>query len=133
MSAKLLEFFVKIRLTKWLAMEHIEAVVGRDFGVGRIRVQGSFYRWFVFGLLLFPAAYASAAAPICEPTINARSAILIDNQTDAVLWEHQSDLPLPPASTTKIVTALLALQSGQLDDSFYVFDVAGDLEIEGDA
>ena len=34
--------------------------------------------------------------------------------------QRNPDLPLPPASTTKIVTALLALESGRLDDSLRV-------------
>ena len=52
--------------------------------------------------------------------VTARAAILIDNQTGEVLWQRNPDLPLPPASTTKIVTAMVALQSGRLDDSLMV-------------
>src|SRR5262249_46989093 len=55
-----------------------------------------------------------------QPTITAKAAILIDNQTGEILWQRNPDLPLPPASTTKIVTALLALESGRLDDSLNV-------------
>ncbi len=57
-------------------------------------------------------------------TITARAAILIDNDTGEVLWERNSNLPLPPASTTKVVTAMVALRSGRLDDSFLVSDEA---------
>ena len=53
-------------------------------------------------------------------TVTAKAAILIDNQTGEILWQRNPDLPLPPASTTKIVTAMLALQSGRLDDSLSV-------------
>jgi serine-type D-Ala-D-Ala carboxypeptidase (penicillin-binding protein 5/6) len=52
--------------------------------------------------------------------VTAKAAILVDNQTGEILWQRNPDLPLPPASTTKIVTALLALQSGRLDDSLTV-------------
>jgi len=52
--------------------------------------------------------------------ITAKAAILIDSQTGVVLWQRNPDLPLPPASTTKIVTAMVALQSGRLDDSLSV-------------
>jgi serine-type D-Ala-D-Ala carboxypeptidase (penicillin-binding protein 5/6) len=54
------------------------------------------------------------------PVVTAKAAILIDAQTGEVLWQRNPDLPLPPASTTKIVTALLALQSGRLSESFSV-------------
>jgi len=53
-------------------------------------------------------------------TVTAKAAILLDNDTGEVLWERNPDLPLPPASTTKVVTAMLALQSGRLEDSFTV-------------
>lgn len=62
------------------------------------------------------AARHSRAANV----ITAKAAILIDNQTGDVLWQRNPDLPLPPASTTKIVTAMLAVQSGRLDESLGV-------------
>jgi len=52
--------------------------------------------------------------------LTARAAVVLDQGTGEVLWAHEPDLPLPPASTTKIVTALLAIQSGRLEDSFVV-------------
>jgi D-alanyl-D-alanine carboxypeptidase (penicillin-binding protein 5/6) len=54
------------------------------------------------------------------PVVTARAAILVDGDTGEVLWQRNPDLPLPPASTTKIVTALLALESGRLHESFDV-------------
>jgi D-alanyl-D-alanine carboxypeptidase len=41
--------------------------------------------------------------------------VVMDCQTGKVLVEHQADLPVFPASTTKIMTAILALESGDLD------------------
>lgn len=61
-----------------------------------------------------------AAQPAAHSVVTARAAILVDHQTGEVLWQRNPDLPLPPASTTKIVTALVALQSGRLDDSLSV-------------
>jgi serine-type D-Ala-D-Ala carboxypeptidase (penicillin-binding protein 5/6) len=74
------------------------------------------------GLLLVTTAVSPvrAASTRCRNVITAKSAILIDDQTSEVLWQHNPDLPLPPASTTKIVTAMLALQSGRLEDSLSV-------------
>ena len=62
----------------------------------------------------------SAQAIRTHTAVTARAAILIDNQTGAILWQHNQDLPLPPASTTKIVTAMVALQNGRLADSLVV-------------
>jgi D-alanyl-D-alanine carboxypeptidase (penicillin-binding protein 5/6) len=70
------------------------------------------------GLLLF--AVPARGVRASGYAVTAKAAILIDNQTGEVLWERNPDVPLPPASTTKIVTAMVALQSGRLDDSLRV-------------
>lgn len=75
-------------------------------------------------VMVISAVPASAARSHHGPPVTAKSAILIDNQTGQVLWSRNPDLPLPNASTTKIVTAMLALQSGRLDDSFSVTSAA---------
>ena len=50
------------------------------------------------------------------PKIKAKGAILIEQESGRVLYEQNADTPLPMASTTKIMTCLLALEKGQLDD-----------------
>lgn len=47
--------------------------------------------------------------------ITAKAAILIDAATGEVLFEKAADVPLPPASTTKVMTALVALEQKPLD------------------
>jgi D-alanyl-D-alanine carboxypeptidase (penicillin-binding protein 5/6) len=81
----------------------------------RVRISGV---WA--GLLAAAILATSAHAARSHTGVTARAAILIDNQTGEVLWERNPDLPLPPASTTKIVTAMVALQSGRLEDSLIV-------------
>lgn len=63
---------------------------------------------------------APVAADPYRPLVTAKAAILVDNRTGKVLWANNPDTPLPPASTTKIVTSMLALQSGRLDEAFKV-------------
>lgn len=46
----------------------------------------------------------------------ARSALLADAATGRVLYEENADMVLPMASTTKIMTCILALESGRLDE-----------------
>jgi D-alanyl-D-alanine carboxypeptidase (penicillin-binding protein 5/6) len=72
------------------------------------------------GFLATTVLAASAYALDPSRSVTARAAILIDNQTGEILWQRNPDLPLPPASTTKIVTAMVALESGRLDDSLIV-------------
>ncbi len=40
----------------------------------------------------------------------AKSVILMEAETGKVLWEYEADLPLPPASVTKIMTILLVVE-----------------------
>jgi D-alanyl-D-alanine carboxypeptidase (penicillin-binding protein 5/6) len=48
--------------------------------------------------------------------VSAKTAILMDAQSGQVLFERSADTPMYPASCTKILTALLALERGKLDD-----------------
>ncbi len=50
------------------------------------------------------------------PQIGAESAILIDADSDAVLYAKNIHEHLYPASTTKLLTCLLAAENGNLDD-----------------
>ena len=52
----------------------------------------------------------------CAGAESARSAVLIEAQTGRVLYAYNAHEPLPMASTTKIMTALLALEQGALAD-----------------
>lgn len=62
-------------------------------------------------LVLFPAAPLWSFSP--DADLTARAAILIDSNTGQVLYQKEPDLRLPPASTTKIVTAIVTLESGR--------------------
>ncbi len=56
--------------------------------------------------------------------ITARAAVVLDARTGEILWERDAHRQLPPASTTKILTTVLALESGRLDRSFVVSPLA---------
>jgi D-alanyl-D-alanine carboxypeptidase (penicillin-binding protein 5/6) len=47
--------------------------------------------------------------------ILASEAILMDADTGSILYEKDAEQPVPMASTTKIMTALIAIQSGKLN------------------
>lgn len=51
-----------------------------------------------------------------EVKTSARAAVLIERNTGMVLLCHNENEPLPMASTTKVMTALLTLEKGNLDD-----------------
>ncbi len=50
------------------------------------------------------------------PQLKAESAILLDAKTGQVLYDKNSHNRKAPASTTKVLTALLAIESGRLDE-----------------
>ena len=60
------------------------------------------------------------AAADVAPFVTARAAIVVDGATGDVLWSRSPDLELPPASTTKVMTAILALESDALERRFPV-------------
>lgn len=54
------------------------------------------------------------------PRVTAGSAILYDRETKEILFEKNSRDPRPPASTTKIMTAIIAIEMGSMDEQVVV-------------
>ena len=57
-----------------------------------------------------PLLHRSGALPVHGIRLTARSAILVDSTSGAVLWARYPHRHLPIASTTKIMTAVLAME-----------------------
>ncbi|MBO4873672.1 MAG: D-alanyl-D-alanine carboxypeptidase [Lachnospiraceae bacterium] len=55
-----------------------------------------------------------------QPSINSKAAILVDLGTGTILFEKNIHQQKYPASTTKVMTALLALEKLELDDTLTV-------------
>lgn len=72
-------------------------------------------------LLLLLTALLAVALPVCgkaeEVGTSASACVVIDEDSGRVLLQHNAETPLPMASTTKVMTALLALEKGCLDDT----------------
>lgn len=63
----------------------------------------------------FTALPTSAA-----PSVSAKSAILIEMESGKVLFQHNAFVRMPMASTTKIMTAIVAIESGDIKRSVTV-------------
>ena len=63
-----------------------------------------------------PAVKPAAIAKPPALVVRSHYAILVDAVTGKVLWQRNSDAPRPIASTTKMLTAILLLERGHLDD-----------------
>lgn len=75
--------------------------------------------FFVLSSLLLPFSsqpVEAANQPLTANMINAESAVLIDATTGTVLFEKNPDIPLFPASITKIATGIYTIENGHLDD-----------------
>ena len=82
----------------------------------------------LLGLLL--SLPAKAAAPlVTQPSVEAKAAVVMEALTGRVVFCQEGDLPLPMASTTKLMTTLLALEEEALDDPFVVDEQA--IRVEG--
>ena len=57
-----------------------------------------------------PAVLAGGQVAVAAPRVRARAVILADESTGQVLFEQNASLPRAMASTTKVMTALLALE-----------------------
>ena len=92
-------------------------------------------------LLLTVLLLCTPAAALAQPTeeelsIGAPSAILIERETGTVLYEKNADERLSPASVTKIMTLLLAVEAVErgdvkLSDSVTAYDDCNADMVEG--
>jgi D-alanyl-D-alanine carboxypeptidase (penicillin-binding protein 5/6) len=74
-------------------------------------------RCLVISIVLLVAAGASASRAVAagsEPSISARAAVLVDARDGSVLYSRARGSKRPIASTTKLMTALIALQQLRL-------------------
>ena len=66
-------------------------------------------------------------ASVPTPQLFAQSAVLIDGENGRVLFGKQEDTVLPMASTTKIMTCILALENSSPDDTVIISDYAASM------
>lgn len=72
--------------------------------------------------LAVPAIVPRAEAAVRPPAVSARAVLLIERDTGRVLFAKAADRRLPPASLTKVMTALVALEAGSLNSTVTVGD-----------
>lgn len=80
-----------------------------------------------FAILMLCVDFSASAED--KPTVSAVGAVLISADTGEIIYSHNSFQKLPMASTTKIMSALLLLESGNLDEEFVVDSEA--IKVEG--
>ena len=94
---------------------------------------------FLIGLLQMSSVLAAAQVTAAEvpvairpgdvlPNVTARSAVVMEAATGKILYSRDMDERRYPASTTKIMTLIVALENGNLDDIVTVSDNAAKTE-----
>ena len=68
--------------------------------------------FIIFSFLLL---FCWSESLLAQPVLNGKGAVLLDAQSGQVLFAKNKDEKLPPASITKILTAIMAIESGKLD------------------
>jgi D-alanyl-D-alanine carboxypeptidase (penicillin-binding protein 5/6) len=71
-------------------------------------------------MLLIPIFLSLGDAASSKPVVNATAAVLIDQTTGKMLYAKNSDMIMAPASTTKIMTAIIGIEQGNLDQPVVV-------------
>jgi D-alanyl-D-alanine carboxypeptidase len=79
----------------------------------------------MLALLLLPGD-ALAAATYSGSIDDSYSVMLVDQDSGAVLYEQNADAQIAPASTTKIMTCILAIENCKSLDDVVTVDAAGD-------
>lgn len=64
---------------------------------------------FVFSICLGSPLFLEGATPL-KVEVCAKGAVLMNGETGAILFEKNGDVPMCPASTTKLITALYVLE-----------------------
>jgi D-alanyl-D-alanine endopeptidase (penicillin-binding protein 7) len=80
------------------------------------------------GLILTVLALHAAASPIRDPKLKSSSVLIIDQSDSSVLYSRNSDVAMPIASITKLMTALVVLDAKQpLDEPIQISEADRDL------
>ena len=79
-------------------------------------------------MIVFSAVYWVFAEEINPEEMTANAVMLLDQDTGAVLYEKNPDMQVAPASTTKLLTAVVVLEHLQLTDEI---TVGGEVSVSG--
>lgn len=77
-------------------------------------------------LILWASVYPAAAEG--ELSVSARAAVLMEASTGEIVFSKDGDTRMPMASTTKIMTALVALENGDLQTPVHIAEEAVGVE-----
>lgn len=88
------------------------------------------FGFFRFLCLILATAFLllGSVMPVRALSLSAQSAVLIDARDGRILYEKDADTPRPMASTTKIMTAIVAIENGDVNEIIEITDEAVGVE-----
>ena len=79
---------------------------------------------FLLVILIMPGIVCSSTIADSLPSVKAGAAVLINSETGEVLYAKNPQRVMAPASTTKIMTAIIAIEKGNLEQKVTVSGLA---------
>jgi serine-type D-Ala-D-Ala carboxypeptidase (penicillin-binding protein 5/6) len=86
-------------------------------------------KFYIYYMLVFALLFALVSKEVqAAPSVSAQRAILMDGETGRVLFEKDAHSKSRIASITKIMTAIIAIESGKMDEEVTVSSNASGTE-----
>jgi D-alanyl-D-alanine carboxypeptidase len=99
-----------------------------DFFLGAFYTVEGYPYSNIAAIKIKPLEYPSVISDVRVPYISARSVLVVDKSNSKVLFEINPELSLAPASTTKLMTALVALELYSPDEEVTVSNVCANVD-----
>jgi serine-type D-Ala-D-Ala carboxypeptidase (penicillin-binding protein 5/6) len=102
----------------------------------------SLWPWFFFGMGIWGSGLEEVSLPLLEkislsppalewqynPVLSAKSVFVMDTASGGKNWSKNEDMPLPMASLTKLMTAIVIIENHSLDEIVTVTQTAAKTE-----
>lgn len=108
--------------TENIGIPYIEYSVGGMFYMRRLFI-------FIFSFFIALSGVKFDVHALDKPNVSAKAVVLISADTGEIIYSLNAGTKLPMASTTKIMTTLLCIESGNLYEEFVVDSDA--IKVEG--
>ena len=77
-------------------------------------------RKVIFNMAILLVVFITPTQAMAQPKVSSKAAILMDIKTGQILFQKNADQKMYPASTTKILTTLVAIKKGNLNDDVLI-------------
>ncbi len=94
----------------------------------KTKCASAFFRRGLISLLCYVIIFSLLILNTSAVELSAKAAVLMDAESGEIIFEKNADMRLPMASTTKIMTAVVALERADLDEKVKISPAAVGVE-----